>query len=115
MRIALGAIAVLVVAVGLLGWRLEVAGLRADAAEDRAASAEGLLADQVRQNGALLAGFDALDKALLDLGKTTAANNRDLANRLKDLKTITQTEGDTDATMACLGLPVPVQLDQRMR
>lgn len=115
MRILLGVIAVLVVAVGLLAWRLEAASGRADLAEVRATAAEGMLVDQVQQNHELAKSFQSLDAALQAQGTRIAENNRDLAARLRALANVTKTEGDTDATMACLHMPVPRQSAERMR
>ncbi len=115
MRILLGIIAALVVAVGLLAWRLEAASGRADLAEVRATAAEGMLRDQVQQNQALAQSFQGLDAALQGQAAQMAKNNRDLAARLRDLANVTKTEGDSNETMACLHLPVPRQSADRMR
>lgn len=86
-----------------------------DTAKQAASNALQAQQEAEGQSRQWAARFDSLDAALKALGTTQKANNDDLAIRLKNLSKIQKTEGDTDATIQCLDLPVPFELDRGLR
>lgn len=108
MRIVVGIAAALAVALGITGWLLKAAWKDAQEARIAAQTAE-------RQARDMSARFDALDAAMASLGRKTAIHQKQLDETLKGISTITKTEQDDEKTMECLDVPVPRQLDQRMR
>lgn len=115
MRIMGTVAGVLLLAVLGLGWMLKGAWEDTAAAQQQAAQAGQVAAEQRQQAEALLGRLDALDTALKGLQADQQANQQALEQRLRGIENITKSEGDTDASMACLDQPAPAQLVERVR
>lgn len=115
MKYLTGALVLLLVAVGFLGWRLNVASAEVREADLRASTAASQLEEQKREGKLLGQRLDALDAAMQGLNRTTADNNRKLGQTLTAINQIQKTEGDTDESISCLDVRVPRQLDDSMQ
>lgn len=115
MKILVGTLLAVVVALGITGWRLQVAweDLAVSRTQTQAVRAE--LERQV-QAGELLAGrVDALNDSMTRLHKTTETHTRQLGLTLAGIDRIEKTEGDDDGALECLDLRVPGELDSWLR
>lgn len=115
MRIMLGAIAALVVLVGILWWRLDVATGRAEIAILRADTATQQLDEQKSQAELLGKRLDALDASLKTVGERTGENNRKIGQALTTINSIQRTQDDSAESISCLDVRVPRQLDDSLR
>lgn len=109
---ALGALGIAVVA---LSWQLKVAWQDVTVAKGEAIAAVQAAGEQRQQAELILSRLESLDGVLGQLADQTEANDRKLDDALTGIENITKTEGDSDESIACLGVPVPAQLDSRLR
>lgn len=115
MKILIGVLLALAVALGVTGWQLSESLGREATIREQHAQAVGALAISEAQNGLLAGRFDSLDQALLELADKQQANKQDLDRRLNNLTTIVQEPGDSDESVSCLDVRVPAQLDRGLR
>lgn len=104
---------------------LLVAGLqswRADEAVENAArwgkSVEQLSSALERQSRSIAdqkGRFEDFDTSMLQLQGQQAEATAVLLKRLTDLKNFIPQPGDSDETIRCAGLPVPLDVDRRLR
>lgn len=104
----------------LLALWLAAGQLSASWGRERAASAKVIeLQAQAKtledQNAKLLGRFDSLDSVMTGFNQAQSVNQNELLGRLKALTKIVKETGDSDETIACFNLPVPAQLDRRLR
>ena len=108
MRVLIGVVAALSIALGLAGWRLKVAW------EDLAV----VTTERDSLKGEVERGekrFAAFDESIKRLTGATRANEAKLGETISAIRGITKTEGDTDESIQCLDRAVPVQLDRSLR
>lgn len=115
MRILGTAVAILLLAVIGMSYALRSAWQDAEIARQREAQAAQVAQEQRQQAELVLGRLEALDTALTGLQAEQQANQRALEQRLRGIENITKSEGDTDASMACLDQPAPAQLVERVR
>lgn len=115
MKILIGVLLALAVALGVTGWQLSESLGREATIHQQHAQAVGALAISEAQNGLLAGRFDSLDRALLELADKQRANKLELDGQLAQLKKLTQEPQDDPRSFACLGMPVPAQLDRWLR
>lgn len=115
MRILVGAMIALVLALGFTGWQLKRSWDSEAATRERLAGVTGALERANEENERLEGRMDAFDEALGRLGLTVQQNQRELTSRLTDIQTITEEPTDDPQSLACLDLPVPAQLDRGLR
>lgn len=115
MKIMIGAILVLVLGLAGVGWQLKESWAREATIGEQLAGAQGALAQAERQNGALVGRFDTLDSTLVGLGLLQKKNQAELTIRLAAIKSIVQEPEDDPASIACLDVRVPAQLDRGLR
>lgn len=115
MRILAGVVAVLTVAIGIMGFQLRSAWSDAALARQEAIQALQVAGEQRQQAELVLFRLDALDSSLKGLAEGTQRNARQLDQTLAAINGITKTEGDTDESIACLDVRVPRQLDDSLR
>lgn len=114
MKILLGVTAALAVVAGLLGWQLREALQDAEAHRLDAERANRAVVEQRQQAEQLAGRLDALDLSLKGLAEGTQQNARQLEQTLAAIDGITKSEGDTDESIACLGVRIPRQLDRSL-
>lgn|GEM_PF-2561786 len=115
MKVLTGVAAVLFAAVLGLAWLLKEAWQDATVARNEALQALQVAGEQRQQAELLLRRFDALDTQLGVLAGGIEANDRRLGQALDQIGNIVKTEEDSDESIACLGVPVPRQLDDILR
>lgn len=115
MKILSGVIAVLVLAVAVMGYQLKASVGREAVATKALEGAERALAQAERENTRLDDRFETLDAAMTGLSNTIALNQGDLRRRLESIKTIVQEPGDSDESVACLDVRVPAQLSRSVQ
>lgn len=115
MKILIGVLVTLLLALGLTGWQLKSSWNAEAATRERLAGVTGALERANAENGRLEARMDAFDEALGRLGVTLQLNQHELTRRLTDIKTITEESTDDPQSLVCLDLPVPAQLDRGLR
>lgn len=115
MKILIGVIAALVVALGLTGWWLKSTLESKATIAEQLAGVQGQLKTSEDQNKGLAGRFDSLDLALKDMGAAQQQNQLVLANRLATIKNIVQEPGDSNESISCLDQRVPAQLDRGLR
>lgn len=115
MRVWIITVAVLVTLLGLAGWRLKVAWQDLALAEQQVDQVTQERDAQRVQTERLAKRFDQLDTVLLALSVGTAENSKQLDTTLAAIRGIKKTQGDSDATMRCLDLPLPRQLVDQLR
>lgn len=115
MKILSGVCVALFLALSLTGWQLKQSWSATAEARERLVGVSAALKVSNEQNEGLLARLGAFDAALGRLNKTLNVNQTDLANRLDHIKNIAEEPTDDPESLACLDLPVPVQLDHGLR
>lgn len=114
MKILLGVTAALAVVAGVLSWQLREALQDAESHRLAAERANRSVAEQRQQSELLWGRLDALDRSLKGLAEDSRQNARQLEQTLAAIDGITKSEGDTDESMACLGVRIPRQLDRSL-
>lgn len=115
MKILIGVIAALLVALSWVGWRYTESLEREGQLRESVAGLQGALEQSENQNATLANRFDSFDRAVRGLGDDQRRNQLDLNQRLKTITQIVQEPGDTDAQIRCLHTPVPAGLDRSLR
>lgn len=115
MKVLVGIVIALTLSLGFTLWRLDSS--RAEITETRLALAEtsAALSSATKANQYLENRLTAFVDALGRLQHTLTTNQSELTNRLADIKNISEEPTDDPESFACLDLPVPVQLDRRLR
>jgi len=114
MRILFGSLAVLGLAVLGLGWQLKVAWAESAASLAANTTLRGEAVEREQQALRLQNRFDALDQLQAGLTKSRLDAAKRLEIAEKALEDIKKTEGDTDASLACLNQRLPAELDDRL-
>lgn len=115
MKTLAGVAVALAVAVGIMGWQLRSAWSDAALARQEAVQALRVAEEQRQQAERMLSRLDALDASLTALAEGTQQNAQQLNQTLAVIDGITKSEGDTDESIACIGVRVPRQLDDSLR
>jgi hypothetical protein len=116
MKILVGALAILMLATGFMGWRLKVAWEDVATARGDALQAQQVAGEQRQQAELLNQRLVVLDGTLKDLATGTKANGDQLELTIDAIEQIKPTGGvPHDPSIACLDLRVPGQLDERLR
>lgn len=115
MKILIGVIVTLALAVAGLWWQLDGTQTERDLAQQALTNTREALSKAEAQNTTLIGRFDSLDTSLKGLGAAQLRNQADLTNRLATIKNIVQEPGDTDESISCLDVRVPAQLDRGLR
>lgn len=115
MKILIGVLLALLAGLGWSGWQLREAWGRETGLNLALVSSQAALASANQQNESLVQRFDAFDQALQRLDAKQAERQADLASRLKTIRTIVEEIGDDPASIACLDVRVPAQLDRSLR
>ena len=115
MKILVWIVISLALALGVSLWRLQasqsdVTDTRLELAEVAAALRSTTKANQYLENR-----LTAFDDALGRLHVTLTSNQSELTQRLANIKNISKEPTDAPESFECLDLPVPVQLDRRLR
>ena len=108
MRVLIGVVAALSIALAVAGWRLKVAWEDLAVVSQERDSLKGEVERGEKR-------FIAFDESIKRLTGATRANEAKLGETISAIRGIAKTEGDTDETVACLDMPVPVQLDRSLR
>lgn len=115
MKILIGILLAALLALWLAGWQLASSLER----EGETAKQLGLVQASSKvletQNRELLDRFGSLDSVMTSLNQAQAVNQLELLGRLKAITKIVKETGDSDETIQCVDLPVPAQLDRRLR
>lgn len=115
MKILIGVVIALVIGLAGVGWELKQSLGREGEIGEQLAGVKGTLEQAEKQNGTLVGRFDALDSTLVGLGLSQKRNQAELTVRLAAIKSIVQEPEDDPASIACLGVRVPAQLDRGLR
>lgn len=115
MKILIGALIALVLALAGCGWALQESQRKRGLAEQLVVEKQKALDKSEGQNKALVGRFDSLDASLKDLGANQKANQARLQATLVGIKNIVQEPGDSDESIRCLDVRVPAQLDRGLR
>lgn len=115
MKILIGVLLALLAGIGWTGWQLREAWGREAGLSTALTSAQAALAVANQQNEDLVGRFDAFDQALQRLDAKQAQRQADLTGRLNTIRDIVAEPGDSDASISCLDVPVPAQLDRSLR
>lgn len=115
MKIMIGAILVLVLGLAGVGWQLKESWAREGTLAEQLSGVRGALEQSEKQNGTLAGRFDTLDQTLVGLGLSQKKNQAELTTRLAAIKSIVQEPEDDPASVACLDVRVPAQLDRGLR
>lgn len=115
MKIMIGVIVALVLGLAGTGWMLKSSWNREGELEQSLAGVQGALEQAENQNRGLAGRFDTLDESLVGLAKTQQQNQLVLSGKLNTIKNIVAEPGDSDASISCLDVRVPAQLDRGMR
>lgn len=115
MKILIGAVAALAIALGLAGWALRSSWQAEASLRESLASAQSALEQSEAQNNRLAGRFDTLDRTLGGLNTQRQANQADLRKRLNTIQTITQEKGDDPQSISCLDVRVPAQLSRSVQ
>lgn len=115
MKIMIGVIVALVLGLAGTGWLLRESYTREGEIATQLAGVQGALVQAEKQNGTLVGRFDTLDSTLVGLGLSQKKNQAELTLRLAAIKSIVQEPEDDPASIACLDVRVPAQLDRGLR
>ena len=115
MRILIGVLLALLAGLGWTGWQLRESWAREGEVMSVLQQTQGALAVATKQNENLVGRFDAFDQALQRLDAKQTQRQADLTGRLNTIRTIVQETGDDPASVSCLDVPVPAQLDRSLR
>ncbi len=115
MQIMIGVCAALALALAVAGWQLKGAWADAASKAELLAQVSETLRTEREQNEKLGERFEQLDRALVDLGVKTQVNQDQLDQAIDAIENVTKTVEDTDEQIACLGTPVPRELDDSLR
>lgn len=115
MKILIGVVVALAVALGLAGWALRSSWQAEASLRESLAGAQSALEQSEQQNNRLVGRFDTLDRTLTGLNATFQANQADLRKRLNTIQTIVKEPGDSDASISCLDVRVPAQLSRSVQ
>lgn len=115
MKILAGIILSLVVGLALTGWQLKRSWSTTTQTRLELAEVSTALRSANTQNQALLFRLEAFDVALVALNSSVQKNQTELTDRLADIRTVAEEPSDDPKSFVCLDLPVPVQLDRRLR
>lgn len=115
MKILIGVIIALVLGLASAGWGLKQSLAREAAAKEQLAGAQAALEQAENQNKTLVGRFDTLDTVLKALNASQQKNQAELTARLATIKNIVAEPGDSDASLSCLDVRVPAQLDRGLR
>lgn len=115
MKILIGVVAALVIALGLSGWALRSSWKQEAALQEQLTGAKAALDQAEKQNSRLAGRFDTLDQAFAGLNTKLQANQADLRQRLNTIQTIVKEPGDSDASISCLDVRVPAQLSRSVQ
>lgn len=115
MKILAGIILSLVVGIALTGWQLKRSWSTTTQTRLELAEVSVALRSANTQNQALLFRLEAFDEALVALNTSVQKNQSELTDRLADIRTVAEEPSDDPKSFVCLDLPVPVQLDRRLR
>jgi hypothetical protein len=116
MKILAGALAILLLATGFMGWRLKVAWEDVATARGDAQQAQQVAGEQRQQAELLNQRLVTLDSTLKLVAAGTQANSEQLDQTVDAIDAIGKTEGvPHDQSVLCLDVRVPVQLDERLR
>ena len=115
MKILAGIILSLVVGLALAGWQLKRSWSTTTQIRLELAEVSVALRSANTQNQALLFRLEAFDEALVALNTSVQKNQSELTDRLADIRTVAEEPSDDPKSFVCLDLPVPVQLDRRLR
>lgn len=115
MKILIGVVGALVIALALVGWRFAAALDREGRLAESLSAAQGALEQAETQNRQLANRFDSFDAAVKGLQDDQRKNQGELKIRLANLTKIVKEPGDTDAQITCLHTPVPAGLDRSLR
>lgn len=115
MRVMIGVLLAVVAALAWTGWSLH--GARSDlaVAKSQAAMFQTELERQVQAGALLEQRLANLDQSLTRLHETTEIHTRQLGLTLAGIDRIELTEGDSDASVECLDVRVPGELDGWLR
>lgn len=116
MQILAGAVAILLLVLGLLGWQLKSAWGDAAQARQEALQAVQAAGEQRQQAELLSSRLATLDASLKAVAAGTQANGQQLEQTVEAIDAIGKTEGvPHDQSVLCLDARVPGQLDERLR
>lgn len=115
MKILMGALLAVVLALGFTGWRLQAAQENLARAETLSQRLQSELERQVQAEDRLADRLERFDSALARLHETTEAHSRQLRATLDGIDRIQKTEEDSDEAIACLDQRVPADLDHWVR
>lgn len=116
MQILAGAVAVLLLVLGLLGWQLKSAWGDVTQARQEALQAVQAVGEQRQQAELLRSRLETLDASLKAVAAGTQANSEQLDQTVDAIDAIGKTEGvPHDQSVLCLDVRVPGQLDERLR
>ena len=115
MKILISVLVVLLLGLAGAGWMLKVSWNREGELKESLAGVRGALEQAEGQNRGLTDRFDTLDQTLVGLGKLQQQNQLVLSGKLNAIKNIVAEPGDSDASISCLDVRVPAQLDRSLR
>lgn len=115
MKILIGILLAALLALWLAGWQLKASLKREDEVSQQLALVQASSKVLETQNRELLDRFGSLDSVMTSLNQAQAVNQLELLGRLKAITKIVKETGDSDETIQCVDLPVPAQLDRRLR
>lgn len=111
MKILIGVMLALTVALGFTGWQLRTAW-RADGERQQVLErVQGALAVANARNVELQAHMDQFNQALKRLDDQQRQNQTNLEGRLAGLRNLVKQPGDTDESILCRDVRLPAQLD----
>lgn len=115
MKILMGIVIALALALGFALWRLDSSQAEVTDTRLELAGVTAALRSTAKANQYLENRLTAFDDALGRLEGTLSENQSELTNRLADIKNISKEPTDEPESFECLDRLVPVQLDRRLR
>jgi len=115
MKILIGVLLALLAGLGWTAWQLRESWAREGEIMSVLQQTQGALAVATKQNENLVGRFDAFDRSLQRLDAQQAQRQADLTGRLNTIRDIVAEPGDSDASISCLDVRVPAQLDRSLR
>lgn len=111
MKILVGALLAVLIALGFAGWRLQAAWDDLAVARTKTEALQVELKRQTEAGERLDSRLVTLDLSLSRLHELTQRHTQQLGKTLAGIDRIEKSETDTHETIQCLDLPVPVELD----
>lgn len=115
MKILVGVLLALLLALGLTGWQLQKTREALVVSRTEQSALKDQLAVQAEQSRQLADRMDAFSQSVVTLMGIAEQHDQNLKLAVAGIDNITKTENDSDESISCLDQRVPADLDQWLR